>query len=135
MNPLKLRTKSVYSDIEPTQDGLRILTTRYRGRGMSADRYDVWMANLGPSEALLKRWQSSAITWGQYVRLYRAQLFEDPPLDQENPLIKNHGQKFTLRLLKNLASRQTVTLMCHCLEEEPHCHRHVLQKLILRKAT
>ena len=134
MNPLKLRTKSVYSDIEPTQDGLRILTTRYRGRGMSADRYDVWMANLGPSEALLKRWQSGAITWGQYVRLYRAQLFENPPLDQENLLIKNHGQKFTLRLLKNLASRQTVTLMCHCREDEPHCHRHVLQKLILSNA-
>ena len=33
MSKFKLRTKSVSSAIEPSLDGLRILTTRYRGRG------------------------------------------------------------------------------------------------------
>src|SRR5260370_974771 len=46
-----LKTKSVHSPIEP-EDGLRILATRGRGRGLPADRFDVWMANLGPSEEL-----------------------------------------------------------------------------------
>jgi uncharacterized protein YeaO (DUF488 family) len=48
-----LKTKSVHSPIEPG-DRLRILATQFRGRGLPADRYDVWMANLGPSEKLLK---------------------------------------------------------------------------------
>ena len=41
--------KSVYS---PTaeNDGLRILATRFRGRGMPTNLYDVWMPSLGPSE-------------------------------------------------------------------------------------
>jgi uncharacterized protein YeaO (DUF488 family) len=48
-----IRTKCVYSPIEPRKDGLRILATRFRGRSLSTTRYDVWMANLGPSEKLL----------------------------------------------------------------------------------
>jgi uncharacterized protein YeaO (DUF488 family) len=46
-----VKTKSVHSPIE-RQDGLRVLAARGRGRGLPADRFDVWMANLGPSEEL-----------------------------------------------------------------------------------
>jgi uncharacterized protein YeaO (DUF488 family) len=45
--------------------------------------------------------------------------------------IKNHGQKFTLRLIKQLARRGSVTLMCHCAENQQHCHRHLLHRLLL----
>lgn len=48
-----------------------------------------------------------------------------------NPRIKNHGQKFTLRLIKELATRQPVTLLCSCKPDEEHCHRHVLKKLLV----
>ena len=44
--------------------------------------------------------------------------------------IKNHGQKFALRLIKRLAKRENVTLLCHCAEDEQRCHRHVLRALI-----
>ena len=47
-----IRTKSVYFTIDRKKDGLRILATRFRGRGLPVSRYDVWMANLGPSERL-----------------------------------------------------------------------------------
>jgi hypothetical protein len=40
-----LKTKSVWSSPSP-EDGLRILATRFRGRGLPGDRYDVWMASL-----------------------------------------------------------------------------------------
>jgi hypothetical protein len=33
-----------------------------------------------------------------------------------NATIKNHGQKFTLRLVAKLAEKQNVTLLCHCAE-------------------
>lgn len=125
-----LKTKSVYSAIKPAEDGLRILATRIRGRGMRANRYHVWMANLGPSEALLRDFRAGKITWAEFSRRYRKELFEEGSIDRRNRNIKNHGQKFTLRLLQKLAKRQTVTLMCHCAEAEKHCHRHVLKKIV-----
>ena len=91
-------------EIEPRNDGLRILVARFRGRGMPSTRYHVWMANLGPSEKLLRDFQSGAIGWGQFSRGYRLELLESGDLDRRNPTIKNHGQKFTLRLLQELVA-------------------------------
>ena len=127
---MALATKSVWSPIA-RGDGLRILATRFRGRGMSTDRYDVWMANLGPSEALLRSYLDGDLTWATFARRYRAELFAGGSSDAANRTIKNHGQKFTLRLLKELARRQAVTLLCHCAEDEQQCHRHVLRQVIL----
>jgi uncharacterized protein YeaO (DUF488 family) len=89
------------------------------------------MASLGPSEALLKAGQSGEITWACFCREYTAELFMDGGVDEWNGVIKNHGQKFTLRLIKRLAKKGNVTLLCHCDEDQLHCHRHVLRKLIL----
>jgi uncharacterized protein YeaO (DUF488 family) len=125
-----IKTKCVYSKIEPAKDGLRILATRFRGRGMPTSRYDAWMPNLGPSEQLLKAAQAGRIGWGEFSRRYRQELFEGGTIDRRNRTIKNHGQKFTLRLLQTLAKCETVTLMCHCAEDQSHCHRHVLRKLV-----
>lgn len=125
-----IQTKSVHSPVEPERDGLRILATRFRGRGMSRSRYDLWMPNLGPSEELLRDMQAGRMTWADFIRGYRGELFMDGPVDARSRTIKNHGQKFTLRLLKTLAERGTVTLMCHCAEEARQCHRHELARII-----
>jgi uncharacterized protein YeaO (DUF488 family) len=127
-----IRTKSVWSPIDRSRDGLRILATRFRGRGLSTDRYDVWMPSLGPSERLLRDVQQARATWARFVREYKRELFMDGPVDARSGTIKNHGQKFTLRLIARLAEDGPVTVMCHCAEDEPRCHRHELQKLILR---
>ena len=126
-----LRTRSVWSPINRRTDGLRILVTRFRGRGLPASRYDVWMANLGPTERLLADYLQERISWVQFSTQYRKELFLDGPIDKRSRTIKNHGQKFTLRLVRQLARRGTVTLMCHCAEDQQQCHRHVLRKLIL----
>jgi uncharacterized protein YeaO (DUF488 family) len=128
-----IQTKSVFSAIEPSKDGLRILVARFRGRGMPANRYHVWMANLGPSEALLNAFQQGKLTWEEFSRRYRKELFEGGAIDRRNRTIKNHGQKFTLRLLQELAKRGRITIMCHCAEDELHCHRHVLKRLLDQK--
>ena len=124
-----IKTKSVHSRIEPG-DGLRILAARGRGRGLAADRFDVWMANLGPSEELRDAILAGEISWSEYSRRYLKELRESGGVDVRNKRIKNQGQKFTLRLLQHLAKRQTVTLLCHCAEDEPHCHRHLLKTLL-----
>ena len=126
-----LKTKSVESPIDQDGDGLRILATRFRGRDMSTDRYDVWMPSLGPSEQLLRAVQSGKKSWAQFSREYLKELFMDGPIDLRSRTIKNHGQKFTLRLIKDLARKGNVTLMCHCAEDQLHCHRHLLQRIIL----
>lgn len=128
-----IKTKSVSSPIERREDGLRILATRFRGRGMPTSRYDVWMANLGPSAQLLRDRQSGKIGWGEFGRRYRKELFEGGTIDRRNLTIKNHGQKFTLRLLQKSAKRTTVTLMCLCAEDELQCPRHSLQAVHKRK--
>jgi uncharacterized protein YeaO (DUF488 family) len=125
-----IKTKSVHSPIDRQNDGLRILATRFRGRGLPSDRYDVWMANLGPSEALLEAVRTGEISWSEFSRRYRRELEEAGGVDARNRTIKNHGQKFTLRLLQKLGERQNLTLLCHCAEDEPHCHRHLLRKAL-----
>jgi uncharacterized protein YeaO (DUF488 family) len=124
------KTKSVHTKVEPHRDGLRILAARGQGRGLSKDRYDVWMANLGPSEQLRNEFLAGKITWPEFSDRYAMELRGCGTIDRRNKRIKNHGQKFTLRLLQYLAQDQMVTLLCHCAEDEKHCHRHLLKALL-----
>jgi uncharacterized protein YeaO (DUF488 family) len=126
-----IKTKSVRTSIDRARDGLRILVTRFRGRGMPTTRYDVWMPSLGPSEKLLRSYLAGTISWPDYKRVYIKELFDSTSLDKRNVIIKNHGQKFTLRLIKRLSKQGNVTLLCHCAEEELHCHRHLLKQVLL----
>lgn len=128
-----LRIKSVKSPINYQEDGLRIHTARTRGRGLSSRRYDVWMANLGPSQELLKRYQEGDITWAAYRVAYKRELLECGPVDERcKKNFRNNGQKFTLRLLGELAKGKPVTLMCTC-EDLSRCHIRVLRDLIRSK--
>jgi uncharacterized protein YeaO (DUF488 family) len=127
-----LKTKSVWSSIDRKGDGLRVLVTRFRGRGMPTNRYDVWMPSLAPSERILRAGQAERITWAKFAREYARELRMDGPIDSRSKTIKNHGQKFTLRLLAKLAKKSNVTLMCHCSEDQKQCHRHLLKQHVLR---
>jgi uncharacterized protein YeaO (DUF488 family) len=127
-----IKTKCVW-DSMAKQDGLRILTTRYRGRGLPGNRYDIWMANLGPSEKLLLDYRSQKITWGEFGRRYRKELKQSLSSDKANRRIKNYGQKFTLRLIQLLGKRGPVTLMCHCETSQKQCHTKNLKKILSAK--
>src|SRR5689334_24752377 len=94
-----IKTRSVWTDIKK-DDGLRILVSRFRGRGLPASQYDVWMPALGPSEELLKAFQSGEIDWKTFTKKYGVELFLAGPMDDRSKPIKNHGQKSTLRWLK-----------------------------------
>ncbi len=125
-------TKSVTTPIDRERDGLRILAARFRGRGLPTSAYDVWMPSLGPSEDLLRKVLGGKMTWSQFLREYRRELVMDGPIDAKSKTIKNHGQKFTLRLLHALAQRGNVTVMCHCAEDATQCHRFELKRILDR---
>jgi len=125
-------TKSVTTPIDRDRDGLRILAARFRGRGLPTSAYDVWMPSLGPSEDLLRKVLGGKMTWSQFLREYRRELVMDGPIDAKSKTIKNHGQKFTLRLLHALAQRGNVTVMCHCAEDATQCHRFELKRILDR---
>jgi uncharacterized protein YeaO (DUF488 family) len=91
------------------------------------------MANLGPSEQLRDAILAGTMSWSEYSRRYAKELLEPGGADAGNDRIKNHGQKFTLRLLQHLAHKHTITLLCHCAESEQHCHRHLLKALLEKK--
>lgn len=124
-----LKTRSVWEK-ERKDDGLRLLVTRFRGRGLPTSQYDAWLPALGPSEELLRAIQSGEIDWKTFTKRYREELFLPGPVDARNRTIKNHGQKSALRLLKALSAQQNVTLMCHCPEDTTQCHRFILAKEI-----
>jgi uncharacterized protein YeaO (DUF488 family) len=126
-----IKTRSVQSDARK-DDGLRVLATRFRGRGLPASKYDVWMPALGPSEQLLKAMMGGAIDWKTFTRRYHDELFMDGPIDDRSETIKNHGQKSALRLLRALGRKQNVTLLCHCVEDAKECHRYLLAKEIAK---
>ena len=98
---------------------------------MPANRYDVWMPSLGPSERSLRAVLEGKLTWTRFASEFRRELFLDGPIDARSATIKNHGQKFTLRLIKTLAEKGNVTLLCHCAEDAEQCHRYVLHDLIV----
>jgi uncharacterized protein YeaO (DUF488 family) len=130
-----LRTDSVSSGLPARPGALRILATRYRGRFLPTSAYDVWMPNLAPSERLLRDILDERITWAEFKRRYTQEMLDaDAKADAGNRTIKNHGQKFTLRLLTQLAKTIDVTLLCHCPPDAKQCHRFILEQLIRKHA-
>ncbi len=127
---MAIRTKSVH---EPATraDGRRILVTRFRGRGLPRSAYDVWLPALGPSERLLRAYQRGALSFAQFARAYRAELFSGGAPEAANRTIRNRGQKSLLRLLQALGAEGNLTLLCHCPAAQAHCH--LLHRLLAGK--
>jgi uncharacterized protein YeaO (DUF488 family) len=124
------RTASIRT-MPTADDGLRLLVTRFRGRGVPKTLCDVWLPNLAPSERLLRTYLHGRMSWAEFSRRYRAEMLQPGGADRGNVVIKNYGQKFTLRLLARMAEQGNVTLLCHCPEDAVQCHRHLLRELIL----
>ena len=56
----------------------------------------------------------------------------DGPIDSRSRTIKNHGQKFALRLLKQLARKGERDGDVSLSEDQVQCHRRALTKAIER---
>jgi uncharacterized protein YeaO (DUF488 family) len=105
-------------------EGLRIGTVRRPPRGVpkreyaSRDFYDVWLPNVAPSEALLKRGMSAKTDadWRAFVRRYRAEM-------------KSPDASRVLDLLAALSHGTDFSVGCYC-PDEARCHRSILRELL-----
>jgi len=105
-------------------EGVRIGTVRRPPRGVpksqfsSQNWYDVWYPNLSPSPELVKFAQEAqtATQWRAFVKKYKREMAAP-----ENAR--------TIELLAALSKHTNFSVGCYC-EDEPHCHRSVLQELL-----
>ncbi|MDE1853639.1 MAG: DUF488 family protein [Thaumarchaeota archaeon] len=105
--------KSVYSPPERS-DGKRILVMTLWPRGVSKDKVDLWMKELGTPRDLIKSWKSGNVTWAEFETGYRKSL---------------KGKEGLLRSLAQESKEKTITLLCT--EKDPSsCHRSILKKAI-----
>jgi len=111
-------TKSVYDPCEPS-DGERILVTRYWVRGYSKERLALveWRKELAPSKQLLHDWKTQRISWDEYEIRYEQEMA---------------SQQRAIAELAHRAKEGTISLLCFERENDLHCHRHLLKKMIVQ---
>ena len=108
-------------------EGLRVGTVRRPPRGVkkeefaSRDFYDVWFPNLSPTDELVKEAQAATDekAWKQFERKFVAEM-------------KEAGPAKDLDLLAALSHHTNLSVGCYC-EEESHCHRSILRKLLAER--
>jgi len=120
---MTLRIVQLGSPRQPGE-GLRIGTVRRPPRGVpksrysSDDWYDVWLPELAPSAAVVKRALAAETPaeWKAFVKRFRTEM----------------SQPDKVRLLKLLAALShdaNLSVGCYC-EDESRCHRSVLRELL-----
>ncbi len=108
-------------------EGLRLGTVRRPPRGVSKsefakrDYYDVWLPELSPNPALVTFAQGAQDekSWKAFERRFRAEMSQP-------------GAARLLDLLAALSRQTNLSLGCYC-EDERHCHRSVLRKLLTER--
>jgi len=105
-------------------EGLRIGTVRHPPRGVpksqhaTQDWYDVWLPELAPSAATVKRAQAAETDrdWAAFARRYRREM----SAPEKSRL---------LDLLAALSQRSAFSVGCYCADAS-RCHRSVLRVLL-----
>ena len=105
-------------------EGLRVGTVRRPPRGVpkakfaSENWYDVWLPELSPSEATVKLGQKAETDaeWKAFARRYEKEMAA-PTASR------------VLDLLAALSRDTDFAVGCYC-EDESHCHRSVLRRLL-----
>jgi uncharacterized protein YeaO (DUF488 family) len=110
---MDLRAKCV-RDAVGSEDGERLLITRFRPQGLDESTYDSWEKRLAPSALLMIAWRNRWITWREFAGLYVAEM---------------RAQAALLRELGERARVHPVTLLCQC-GDERRCHRDLLRRLV-----
>jgi uncharacterized protein YeaO (DUF488 family) len=108
-------------------EGLRIGTVRRPPRGVpkskfaSQNWYDVWFPNLAPSLPTMKLALAAETPaqWAKFIKKYRTEM-------------STPENTHAIELLAALSHHTNFSVGCYC-ENESHCHRSELRKLLAEK--
>src|SRR5436190_4864751 len=106
-----LKTKRIY-DAPETSDGARVLVMRLWPRGIRRGQIDEWNRDVAPSRDLLFAFKHEGLPWKDYVSRYWKEISPE-----------------ALDALRRRARRETITLLCACVDED-HCHRGLLKRAV-----
>jgi len=127
---LHLLTFQIGTPATPEQ-GLRIGVTRHPPRGVPKERwaadgyFDVWLPTLAPDAKLVTQIRHLP----PEKESEREKLFDH----YERELLADAAGRQTVELIAQIAMRMPVSIGCFC-EEESHCHRSRLFKIIMEHA-
>jgi len=108
-----IKTKSVYDPPEPS-DGKRVLVMSLWPRGISKQKVDAWVKELGTPRELIKKWKAGKITWADFAKEYRNSLRTKGPIIEQ---------------LARESKGNTITLLC-TEKDASRCHRSLLKEAI-----
>ncbi|MBC7802369.1 MAG: DUF488 family protein [Candidatus Parcubacteria bacterium] len=105
-------------------EGLRIGTVRRPPRGVpkaqfaTGNWYDVWFPNLAPSDATLRLGLAAQTDreWAAFAKRYAKEM-------------ASPEKSRALDLLAALSQQTDFSVGCYC-EDESHCHRSILRRLL-----
>ncbi|MGB2590449.1 MAG: DUF488 domain-containing protein [Candidatus Acidiferrum sp.] len=107
-----IKIKRVYE--KPSrEDGWRVLVDRLWPRGMTkeAAHVDVWMKDVGPSDALRKWFGHDPARWNDFQKKYRSELAKKKDLTAElKTMARKHGTLTLLFGAKDEEHNQAVVL-------------------------
>ena len=112
-----IRLKRVYEPAS-SDDGHRVLATRYWARGVPKSAVNEYDTKVAPSRELLREFKHEGLSWEDYVPRYLEEM-------------KTESAKSDIKRLAEIAKSGRLTLMCIC-EDENHCHRSLLRDLVLK---
>jgi len=107
-----IKIKRVYEK-PAREDGWRVLVDRLWPRGMKkeAAHLDVWMKDVGPSDALRKWFGHEPEKWSEFQKRYRSELTKKKELLKElKKMAKEHGTLTLLFGAKDEEHNQAVVL-------------------------
>jgi uncharacterized protein YeaO (DUF488 family) len=107
-----IETKRVY-DKPAKQDGFRVLVDRLWPRGLTKEKahVDLWMKEIGPSDALRKWFHHEDSNWGEFVKRYKGELKQKKELlDELKRLSREHETVTLLYGSKDEKQNQAVVL-------------------------
>ena len=116
-----IRTKRWNNPVDP-DDGLRLLITRYRPRGVRREdaTWDDWWKDLAPSKELHADW------YGKRGRRISIAEFEERYLKE----MQGEAARSALAVLTEMhLAGKTITLLCYCADEQC-CHRTLVKRLV-----
>jgi uncharacterized protein YeaO (DUF488 family) len=111
-----------FNDPPRKDEGVRILVTRYRPRGVRKEdeTWDVWIPDAGPSRELHAAFwgkTGAPIGWEEYRKRYLAEIADRPRVVE--------------RIADYLRRGERITLLCSSACEDPsRCHRTLLARLV-----